>query len=296
MKKKILAIDGGGVLGIGPLAFLVEMERAGLGAFHALAGTSTGSILIALYLAKGSWTEAFRVFNANFPDIFHQPWNYRLDPLPRELEPHPKYDGAALRSLLFKHLGDVKCSDFPMVPFFIPAFNWRTGKFKVWGNKDGDLLREVVQASTAAPGYFPPSKVPAVDPALWADGGLAANNPAMVALCGCLRGQGWNLADLNVLSLGTGGNYWKDPKITENSTLIGMAGAIVDSMFAGSLEMVNYQAQAILTERFLRISPTLAHGLALDSVGDAPGYADLWRGLWTTEQERVSQWWSKSND
>ena len=294
MKKRILSIDGGGVLGIGPLALLSEMEFAGMGTFHAVAGTSTGAILAALYLVKRNWGEALRIFANGYRDIFTQPWNYKIDPLPRTLQFHPKYDGKALYSLLAKHLGDHKCEDFPLVPFFIPAFNWRTGKVKVWNNHDTDLLRDVVAASAAAPSYFPPQALP--KPGLWADGGLAANSPSMVALCGCLAEHGWELPDTFMLSLGTGGDFWKDPKVTSGTTLAGLAEPVINSQFAGTEEMFNYMARAFLGDRLCRIDPALSKAYALDDIQHAGEYADLWRGLWKTQRAALSDWWARGTE
>jgi patatin-like phospholipase/acyl hydrolase len=56
MKKRILTIDGGGLLGVGPAKFLMELEKTTgkqcIEMFDGFAGTSTGAIL-ATALALG---------------------------------------------------------------------------------------------------------------------------------------------------------------------------------------------------------------------------------------------------
>src|SRR5207302_2236498 len=74
--RRILSIDGGGLKGVLPAAFLAAVERDIDGKvadyFDLIAGTSTGAI-IALALGLGiSAAEVLRFYEEYGPSIFHQ--------------------------------------------------------------------------------------------------------------------------------------------------------------------------------------------------------------------------------
>lgn len=62
-------------------------------------------------------------------------------------------------------------------------------------------VRDAVLASCSAPTYFDPHKV---DEYLLSDGGLWANNPALVAVIDAQKRLGINYDDIQVVSIGTG--------------------------------------------------------------------------------------------
>ena len=109
-KQLCLSVEGGGALGIGPLAFMCRMEQD-LGKkisdlTSAFAGTSTGAI-IAACLAEGmSAHEVFDLYRSNLKKIFTKySWYKRLQPK------CPTYDNTNLKKLLRNNLKG-KCSDW----------------------------------------------------------------------------------------------------------------------------------------------------------------------------------------
>ena len=74
--KRILSVDGGGIKGVFPAAFLSELEThaSPIGRyFDLICGTSTGGI-IALGLAAGlSATEVLEFYRAHSSEIFPRP-------------------------------------------------------------------------------------------------------------------------------------------------------------------------------------------------------------------------------
>ena len=76
MKRRLLCIDGGGILGTFPVAFLAELEQHldhPIGSyFDMIAGTSTGGI-IGIALALGhSASEVLGLYENRGPEIFDQ--------------------------------------------------------------------------------------------------------------------------------------------------------------------------------------------------------------------------------
>ncbi|KAJ6349304.1 hypothetical protein OIU77_006815 [Salix suchowensis] len=63
---------------------------------------------------------------------------------------------------------------------------------------------DVCVGTTAAPSYFPPYFFKTTVDFNLADGGLAANNPSLVAVCEVMKEQKINDRKLLILSLGTG--------------------------------------------------------------------------------------------
>ena len=109
-KQLCISVEGGGALGIGPLAFMCRMEQD-LGKklselSVAFSGTSTGAI-IAACLAEGmSAHDIFDLYKNNLKKIFTKySWYKRLSPT------CPTYDNSNLKKLLQKNLKG-KCSDW----------------------------------------------------------------------------------------------------------------------------------------------------------------------------------------
>ncbi|HRE25738.1 MAG TPA: hypothetical protein PK954_03810, partial [Anaerolineales bacterium] len=116
-------------------------------------------------------------------------------------------------------------------------------------NEDTDareLAVDVALRTSAAPTYFP-----IVDG--FVDGGVIANNPSMCALAQALdpkRGAGQALADVRILSLGTGQNQ---EFIETDDTDWGLAQwmpHLVGVMIDGAMDLANYQCRQILGEHY----------------------------------------------
>ncbi|RZC54765.1 hypothetical protein C5167_013621 [Papaver somniferum] len=210
----VLSIDGGGVKGLIPgvvLAFL-EAELQKLDGkevrladyFDVIAGTSTGGLITAMITA---------------PDGNNRPLYAAKDIVPFYLKhspkifPHknsggllgsvvnlfgtvagPKYDGKYLHSLLKQFLGDTKMQQ-TLSSIVIPAFDikllqpviFSTGEAKRDVTKDA-LLADVCIGTSAAPTYFPAHYFETQDSRgnirsfNLVDGGVAANNPTLLAM------------------------------------------------------------------------------------------------------------------
>ena len=264
---KILSIDGGGALGCGPLEFLVQAEAQGLAGADIYAGASVGALLVGLALTGRSWAESRTIFDQWVGKIFPKP------SILRRANPWlPKYPSDGIEAACLSVFGDLRCNQI-LRPFFIPATDASMGRMKVYDNTDPDLLRDVVLRSTAAPTYFAPRN------SRWIDGGMLANNPSMLAVGGALR-AGHDLADLRVLSLNTGGDFWKDPQVGARSTLLDWAPALIELGLNGGEEKDTFLADRLLGVRHLRVIPQLAQKFEMDDLDALPAYRAIWRSTW----------------
>lgn len=211
---RILSIDGGGIRGVFPAAYLAEMERRFLDGrsivtcFDMVAGTSTGGI-IALALAHGmSAHEALQIYvnrgTRIFPDLSGwRKWRRLLRWISR-----PKHDQSALRDELLSIFGD-KVLDDATTRLVVPSFEGRHGEpflYKTPHHPDYQKDRHqrfahVALHTSAAPSYYP-----AVDNDgfFMFDGGIWANNPVMNALVDVLSCYDVRRENIRILSLGTG--------------------------------------------------------------------------------------------
>lgn len=276
MKKMLYSFDGGGVLGIGPATYMsLASSSKLLPQPDSLAGTSVGSLLAAAY-AKGtmSWWDILITFKKWAPEIFADPgllWN--MNPL------KPKYSHAGLKKAVRHIFGDLRMCDLK-IPLFVVAMDYGKGKVKVWDSTDGDLVSDCVLTSCSAPTFFPPVNG-------MVDGGLVANNPAMVQITGCLSKLHWKLEDLWCLSLGTNGDYWDDPRVNTSTTKVEWGKLLLENTTRGNEEMATFQAQALLNRRFLRIEPILSRDYELDDLKKMGEYSDLWAAAFRLHREEL---------
>jgi uncharacterized protein len=211
---RILSIDGGGIRGVFPAAFLAELESRFLGGasianhFDMIAGTSTGGI-IALALAHGMTArEALNIYLERGERIF--PPAAGLGNLSRILRWvfKPKHDQTALKEELLRIFAD-KVLDDAVSRLVIPSFEGRYGEpflYKTPHHPDYQKDRHkkfahVALDTTAAPSYYPGV---VDDGFVMIDGGIWANNPVMNALVDALACFDIAREDVCILSLGTG--------------------------------------------------------------------------------------------
>jgi hypothetical protein len=233
-RKRLLALDGGGVRGVITVAFLERMEavlaeREGrpvrLGDwFDLVGGTSTGAV-IAGALALGHSTADLKHFYLRLaPRVFQRPF-WRIMML------QAKFDATALRREIELVVGERTLDSNDLVtglgvvtkrmdtgsPWIIAnnprAPYWETPADRSFIGNRHYRLANLVRASTAAPVYFDPELLPIVDGALhglFVDGGVTPHqNPALILfLMTTLKAYGlcWPTGPerLLVVSVGTG--------------------------------------------------------------------------------------------
>ena len=214
--RRLLSIDGGGILGTFPAAFLAGLEKdlpKPIGSyFDLIAGTSTGGI-IALGLAMGlRASELLDLYEKRGPEIFGQGRGRFVDFLLRKvrlgrwLVLH-KYDPGPLQAVLEEVLGDRRIGD-ANTRLLVPAWNpvarsvyiYKTAHHPRLRNDYKSLAVDAAMATAAAPTYF--RQHVTQDAAGLTDGGTWANNPTALAVVEAIAMLGWRPDSLHVLSLG----------------------------------------------------------------------------------------------
>uniref|UniRef100_A0A0E0MND3 Patatin n=1 Tax=Oryza punctata TaxID=4537 RepID=A0A0E0MND3_ORYPU len=206
----VLTIDGGGIRGIIPgkvLEFLeTELQRLDgpearlADYFDYIAGTSTGGLITAM-LATPNGRRRRPMFTAgeicpfyqeHGPHIFPQRWGKLASTVAAVWG--PKYDGRYLRDMVREVLGETTVGD-TLTNVVIPTFDVRLLQPVIFSTYDAKqsplknaLLSDVCIGTSAAPTYLPAHCFRTHNGAgetreyNLIDGGVAANNPTMVAM------------------------------------------------------------------------------------------------------------------
>lgn len=266
-KIRILSLDGGGVRGAATCAFLAELEKAAgkpiTEIFDYFAGTSAGG-LIALYCGGlgGTAKEASNLFTAGrLGEIMHKTLIARILPIPL-LNPRPKYSGEGKRSVLNAVFGAKRLHD-AFKPTMVTAYDPADRRIVVLKSHGGDdsagnpSMAECADCTSAAVTYYPMVKM--TESGRWlADGGIAANNPSMVAYSEAKK-MGYRDDQIQILSVGTG----KQPRPQESPDQFGrtaqnwgvpewLAHDLIGHCLDGPASAVEYWSRQILGDRFIR--------------------------------------------
>lgn len=277
--QRILSLDGGGIRGLVSCHWLAGVERALASAgkpgllkhFDLIAGSSTGA-LVACGLAHGISPDALaELYRAQrhviFPDLAGRLWS-RANRLISDGMSAPRYDGVGIEKVLRKVFGKTTLGQLK-APVLITSYDTisRTPViFKSFDAKHRDLLVwEVCRASSAAPTYFPAHamKVEGKECAL-IDGGVVANNPTACAIAEALRKDARvdNSRDLVVLSVGTGERTRSiDLDSARSWGALEWAVPIIDVLFDGNTDSVDYIARQLVGDGYYRMQAELLIGL-----------------------------------
>lgn len=286
MSRKCLAIsvNGGGALGIGPLAFMCRLEQdlgKKLGDLSvAFAGTSTGAIIAAGLDEGYSAHELYELYRGNLKKIFTKyPWYKRLTTT------CPTYDNSYLKSLLKeKFPGSV--SDWKK-PIFIPTTHSNGESVeKVWDLGDVGVEKWfAVLTSTAAPTYFDGVKS---GKDFYLDGGMWKNDPIDVLNAG-LKKSAYN-GKLKILSFNTGMDH--PNTLSSNQTLVGWATYILNDWVARSGKSGGYEVKADIGEDNVAIaSPFSDKKFDMDDVSNST--LDKVEKIWTDYYEQHKDYFYK---
>lgn len=266
--RRILSIDGGGIKGAFPAAFLAEVEGQ-VGApighhFDLIVGTSTGGI-IALDLGLGMTAAEVLGFYENAGPRIFAGGRRRLG---LRWLAKTKHDPAALREALEDALGN-KTLAMSMSRLVIPSVNAETGDIYVYKTPhhprirfDGDRLAiDVALATAAAPTYLP-AHWPVTGPLL-IDGGVWANNPVAVAVTEAVGVLDWARDDIQVLSIGCTSSPL-EPGVARRRGLTGLVGWAPDiattMMKAQSEGALGMAMNLVGTKSVFRYNPEVAPG------------------------------------
>lgn len=292
--RRILSIDGGGIKGVFPAAFLADIEdtldHPIYTYFDLIAGTSTGGI-IALGLGLGLKASAIldfyrkhgpKIFAGNRFALFAKQavWRkYGHRHLRRALE--ETFDG--------KLIGDAKTR------LVIPSMNIDTGEVHIFKTRHHEKFErdyrvqavEVALATASAPTYFPLFKTSSEFPL--ADGGLWANNPVGVAVVEAIGVLGWSKENLKVLSIGCTEAPFDVGLLRKRNIGWYWATKTVDAFMAGQSSGSLGTAYTLAGhDNVVRINQTVTRGrFALDSAKHVAELSALGKNRARNESDKI---------
>ena len=271
---QILSLDGGGIRGVFSAAVLAAIEDDYevriIDCFDLIAGTSTGGIL-ALGLGLGYTPREMVEFYVELgPQIFANKagWRDKMHWV------GTKFPAGRLSDALKKRFGERTLGESEK-RLVIPAFNIGSNDVYVFRTAHLERLRRdfrlpawhVGMATSAAPTYFPAHQLP--DKVRLIDGGVWANNPAMVALTEAvgLPHLAVPMDRIYMLSLGTIRAFHSAREHLDDAGKLGWADAAVDVILDATSIGTTNQARALLGDRFLRVNvQAAADAVVLDNV------------------------------
>jgi patatin-like phospholipase/acyl hydrolase len=294
--RRVLAIDGGGVRGVIPAAFLAELEVGLSGRiadyFDLITGTSTGGI-VALGLGASMQASEIRDFYVERgPRIFPgQSWVRRARRVAVA-----KYDHEQLRTELTHVFGDRKLGE-SKTRLVVPSMDVNSGRVHLWKTAHNPRfvqdyvvrMVEVAMATSAAPTYFQVFLTEAGTPLI--DGGVFANNPAGLAAVEAVGVLKWSPEEIRILSLGCGAEAldirsrgWR------RSGIAGWASKLSAVFMAAQSDASCGTATHLIADRsnFMRISPDLPNGrYGLDVAKELTSLRSLGETLARHERQNV---------
>lgn len=251
--RRILSIDGGGIRGVEPAAFLAALEadlEEPIGSyFDLIAGTSTGGIL-AIGLAMGlRASELLNLYETRGPVIFREEvetnrlgrWFRGVGRMGRQYL-GPKHESDILRTELETVLGDRLFGE-ARTRLVIPAWDadhrsvyiYKTAHHPRLKNDYRKPALDAAMATAAAPTYFARHRT--IDEIGLLDGGVWANNPIGVAAIEATTLLGWRGQDLRILSLGCGEDIYlfKDEAGFRHLGISGTTRLLMDGQSRGAM-------------------------------------------------------------
>lgn len=277
--RRILSLDGGGIRGYLSARWLQAVDAALVGAgkpplpeaFDLVAGSSTGAIVacaIGIGMPPAHLAQLYRRHGDTiFPGMATRLWS-RAGRLFTQGPSAPRYDGIGLERVLAQEFGDRAFGSLAR-PTLVTAYDTLSRRaiiFKSFKPEHAGLrIRDVLRASCAAPTYFPahPLRVEERDCVL-VDGGVVANNPTACAIAEALRKdlRVHDSHELVVLSVGTGE---RNRPITLREArewgALEWATPIIDVLFDGSTDAVDYIAAQLVGDGYVRLQAELNVGL-----------------------------------
>ena len=251
MRKTVCVLDGGGMKAYFQLSILriIKQEAQSPLSFDLVVGVSAGAIvgaIVALDMLQDEKMDA-----QHFQELTRRLFHKKNAP---SLLTNPKYDGVAKRDALLAFFGDRRFGDVH-VPLCVVCATMDGGVLNLCSWKpehENLLLADVLNATSAAPLYFPPVCLNGI----WlTDGGIRANKPLIQGVL-----YAWELfgksVDLYMLSIGT---YFLsksrfDSRRATNMGLLAWVKQGIINVLMGTQDVTQEQfCTQLLDDQFLRL-------------------------------------------
>jgi uncharacterized protein len=271
----------GGFLTLKLLEKIEERRPGFLDAVDIFAGTSAGAINSSLLATRATPQEGFAAIRKQWARM----WRQTPDPVCLLLGltgRYPVTPNTPMLDSLRDLLGDVKLGAVGR-KIVIPALRLdnraqvkeeRRWGIRVFSNflaeapEADDLLRDVVVRSASAPVVWPSHQG-------YADGGLFANNPSLLALSHAMDHLDVNDDQFRVLSIGTGqkysyiestrGNLGYQQWLLDPTQPMALVQAVMDCNSAA----ISYSCSRIMQDNFFRLDPKLGESLLANDLTPA---------------------------
>lgn len=269
---------------------LAEVERrtgkATCELFDLMAGTSTGGILSLGLALPGEDGTSPKYSAEAFSEIYLKegkrifPKSVWRGVFTGKGWAEEKYSSQGLMDVLEEKLGDAPLGS-ALTPVLVTSYDIQNRApvfFKSWRDDWRTvMMREAALATAAAPTYFEPALIPANGKMLaLVDGGIYINNPALSAYAELKRLNAEaedpvTDEDLFVVSIGTGECAQPIPyEEAKDWGKLGWAMPILNCVFDGVSDAVNYQMKHLLGDNFIRFQiPLDKETEAMDDASDA---------------------------
>lgn len=284
----ILSIDGGGIRGTFPLHILnCIQEKLSINLsdyFDLVVGTSTGSIVAAAVALNLDLNKILSIYKTHGSEIFpgNAIKNFPLIKLSTVIS--RKYSSKPLLRLLKENIGEITLGEIKRPALIIPATDINNGGVHVFKSQySPDFIRdtktkvyEAVLASCSAPLYFSPALVD--NKYLLADGGLWANNPALVGYTDARKRFRKPHDEIKILSIGTGTNVvtYKQCRLLNSLRFWGFVNgwrgsSLVDLILSLQSQNIENTLNLILPkDKYMRINFKSDKDLPLDCPKSVP--------------------------
>ncbi len=295
----MLSIDGGGIRGIIPARILAELEAISLRPIHELfdviVGTSIGGIAamdLTLPRQDGMPDTAAQIgeFYAEHGPLIFPKTALSFPRTREELKEliaragmqaamfgsnpevgNARYSPTPLEQALEEQFGSARMSD-ALLPIIVVAYDVTMGRPVLFRSRnDTHLMRDIARATSAAPTVFPPMRLAADDGSehIYIDGGVFANNPAMIGYTEAMELAGWKglrIKSIRLVSIGTGGG--RSNRVTYDRFTSQSWVHLAEDMFQagnrGRSALDNALLRNLLGDHFHRFDPILPTDIALD--------------------------------
>ncbi len=309
----ILSCDGGGIRGLIP-AMLVQRLDQQVGLLERVnlfAGTSAGGIISVGLASEVPISTIVNIFMTQGAVIF-QPYK-PFDAIPAELRKihpqalnlpadllHVKYTDAGVKKLITQTYPATKKLSELNRNVLVTTLNLYDAARRAWspitlsnlpGQTTADtLVLDAALSTSAAPVYFPPHVFEYEGHQMaYADGGIFANNPSMLAAAsvvasGTLKEQGLAFPDIKLLSIGTGFTLdgiprqnliprfwygvvaWLSPITAPPTPQFPLLSALMDSVS----DIDSFECGQILGDNFRRANVQLTEPVEIDDYKKVP--------------------------
>ena len=269
--KFILSVDGGGVKGVAAAQFLYRLEkdilqRSLYDTFDIFCGNSTGAFIVGgiVYAGMSGDDLVHKLYTPeNAQKIMDKSiWDKALN----VLQTQPKYDGKGKRELIDEYIPDDMTINDTDQDVMIVTYNVSRQDphfFKSWVPYKDSPLRDIIDASSAAPAYYPsvPINVRGYKQ-IFCDGAMSANNPTDCIYADALKM--YPECEFRILSIGTGTHKPTEEDHKKAKESVGWGGIqwmtkgeLLPMIMSGPEEAVDYRCKAFseaLGHSYLRIN------------------------------------------